>query len=238
MLLLVSASDSIDAAAALDGGADIVDAKDPRTGALGAVSLDVFRGIRAAVANRRPLSAAIGDATDEAAIEGTAFEFAAAGAVFVKVGLGGVTSAGRAASLARAAQRGVVAAGAGRCGLVVVAYADADEATGIAPAALVDVAARSGARGVLLDTAGKNRPGLLALISADDLAAWVARAHARRLLAAVAGKLTADDLSLVCETGADIVGVRGAACEHGRSSAVSAAKVKALRLQLPQLTRQ
>src|SRR5262245_42670783 len=148
MQLLVSVADAVDAAAALDGGAEIIDAKDPRTGALGAVSLEVFRGIRAGVANRRPLSAAIGDATDEAAIEQTAFEFAAAGAVFVKVGLCGVASATRAASLAGAAQRGVVAAGSGHCGLVVVAYADADEATCIGPAALVDVAARRGARGI------------------------------------------------------------------------------------------
>src|SRR5262249_47819969 len=122
MQLLVSVADAIDAAVALDGGADIIDAKDPRAGALGAVSLGVFGEIRAGVANRRPLSAAVGDAADEAAIARAAYEFAAAGAVFVKVGLNGAASPARAASLAGAAQRGVAAAGSGKSGLVVVAY--------------------------------------------------------------------------------------------------------------------
>ena len=47
MQLLVSVTDAIEAAAALDGGADIIDAKDPASGALGAVTVDVFRDIHA-----------------------------------------------------------------------------------------------------------------------------------------------------------------------------------------------
>src|SRR5262249_61932949 len=203
MQLLVSVASDIDAAAALDGGADIIDAKDPRAGALGAVSLEVFGEIRAGVANRRPLSAAIGDAADEAAIARTASAFAAAGAAFVKVGLNGVAGAARAASLAAAAQRGLAAAGSGRNGLVVVAYADPDQTAGIAPDALIEIAARSGATGVLLDTADKNGRGLIALMSPAALTVWVARAHVCGLLVAVAGKLTADDLPVVREAGAD-----------------------------------
>ncbi|MBM3821162.1 MAG: hypothetical protein FJW14_19395, partial [Acidimicrobiia bacterium] len=61
MRLLVSVADAIDAAAALDGGADIIDAKDPRAGALGAVPLTVFREIHARVGGMRPVSAALGD---------------------------------------------------------------------------------------------------------------------------------------------------------------------------------
>jgi len=227
MQLLVSVANAIDAGAALDGGVAIIDAKDPQAGALGAVSLAVFGEIRAAVANRRPLSAAIGDATDEAAIARAAFEFAAAGAVFVKVGFYGVASAAHAALLAAAARRGVVAAGTDS-GLVVVAYADADEPTGIGPATLIDIAARTGATGVLLDTADKSGRGLLALIGPAALTAWVARAHACGLLVAVAGKLSSDDLPTVRAAGADIAGVRGAACEGGRHGRVTAERVRQL----------
>ena len=50
MQLLVSVRSAEDAMAALDGGADIIDTKEPRAGALGAVSMDALHDIHAAVA--------------------------------------------------------------------------------------------------------------------------------------------------------------------------------------------
>jgi (5-formylfuran-3-yl)methyl phosphate synthase len=229
MHLLVSVGTAIEAAAALDGGADIVDAKDPRSGALGAVPIAVFKTLHAVVGGIRPLSAAIGDARDEAAIEATAFAFASAGAAFVKVGFAGITSGARAAALAGAARRGLGAAADGRSALVLVAYADGDGGAGVSRSVLVDLAARTGATGVLLDTADKRGPGLPALIDQPQLSAWVAHVHACGLLAALAGKLTEADLPLVRDTGADVAGVRGAACEGGRMGHVSAERVRGLR---------
>src|SRR5262249_27258839 len=78
MRLLVSVASAAEALAALGGGADVVDAKDPHAGALGAVSAEVLHGIRAAIAGARPLSAALGDAIDEATIERDANTFVAA----------------------------------------------------------------------------------------------------------------------------------------------------------------
>jgi len=231
MRLLVSVANAADASAALAGGADFIDAKDPRTGALGAVSLGVLHEIRATVGTARPVTAAIGDATDEAAIERAAFEFAAAGATYVKVGFAGVASAARVGALAAAARRGVVAGSEGRAALaalIMAAYADLDASACVAPGVLVDVAARTGARGVLLDTADKNGPGLRALVNAGPLAAYVTRAHDNGLLVALAGKLGADDLRFVREAGADIAGVRGAACEGGRAGRVSSDRVREL----------
>src|SRR4029450_2605959 len=74
MQLLVSVANAADASAALAGGADFIDAKDPRMGALGAVSLDVLHEIHSTVGTARPVTAAIGDASDEAAIERGAVE--------------------------------------------------------------------------------------------------------------------------------------------------------------------
>jgi uncharacterized protein (UPF0264 family) len=209
--------------AALAGGADIIDAKDPRAGALGAVHLEVLRAIHAVVAGRRPVTAALGDATDEAAIERAAHAFTAAGAHLVKVGFGDVQSE-RIARLVSAALRGAKTGGRGNAGVVAVAYADADR--GASRAELLEWAAL-GAQGVLLDTADKSGPGLRALVAPDTLAAWVTRAHEAGLLVALAGQLTADDLAF--EAGADIAGVRGAACQGGRTGRVRADRVRLLR---------
>ena len=232
MRLLVSVATATEAAAALEGGADIIDAKDPRSGPLGTVSLEVLCEIHMASAGRRPVTAALGDAADDAAVEHDAFAFAAAGAVLVKVGFGGVTSADRVASLAGAAVRGAGAGSRGQGGVVAVAYADADRAASLPLACLIEVVSRAGVTGVLLDTADKNGPGLLALIAPDALAAWVAGAHGRGLLVALAGKLTPDDLPLARNVGADIVGVRGAACVGGRTGLVAVDKVRQLRALL------
>jgi uncharacterized protein (UPF0264 family) len=226
MQLLVSVASAVEARAALAGGADIVDAKDPRHGALGAVSIDVLRQIRGAVGAARPVSAAIGDAVDEGTIERTAFEYAAAGAAFVKVGFGGIADAARVAALARSAQRGAAAAGAS---VVLVSYVDADRHACVGWQAIASIAACADARGVLLDTADKNGPGIRGLVDFDTARACAQFAHDHGLFIACAGKLTLDDLAMVRGLGADIAGVRGAACEGGRTGQVSAARVRALR---------
>src|SRR5205809_883388 len=147
MQLLISVAGPAEACAALRGGADVIDAKDPRRGALGPVSLQRLAAIRAAVAGARPLSA---------------------------------------------------------------------------------VAADTGAAGVLLDTATKRAP-LFAVESPAGVAAWVAAAHAAGLFAALAGGLSGPDLARARSLGADVVGVRGAACVGGRTGRVSRARVAALR---------
>jgi uncharacterized protein (UPF0264 family) len=228
MKLLISVANATEASAALAGGADIIDAKDPLTGALGPVSLPVLRTIHARVAPARPVTAALGDATDEATLEAAAYAFTAAGAALVKVGFAGITHPGRVTALTASAVRGVCAAGHLGCGVVAVAYADAGRAGSIPPPALVGAAARAGATGILLDTSDKSGAGLRHLIEPAALAAWVDEAHAARLFVALAGKLTACDLSYAQDAGADIVGMRGAACEGGRAGRVTTDRVRAL----------
>jgi uncharacterized protein (UPF0264 family) len=225
MKLLVSVMDADEAAAALEGGADIIDAKDPQRGALGAVTPATLSAISERVDGARPITAALGDASDEVSLEATARMFASAGAALVKVGFAGITNSQRVAELLGAARRGVRAV-SDRCGVVAVAYADADDLT---PAALVDIAASSGAQGVLLDTMNKNAPGIRRIVPAVALSAWVRRAHQAALLAAVAGRLTTEDLSYVADSGADVAGVRGAACDDGRNGRVMSANVRFLR---------
>lgn len=226
MRLLVSVSSAAEAGAALSGGADVIDAKDPGRGALGAVSPEVFREIVTAVAGARVVTAALGDADDEATIERDARAFTTAGAALVKIGIAGINDAGRAGALTAAAVRG---AKAGNGGVVAVAYTDAVRAASLAPGAVIAAAARAGAAGFLIDTAEKGGAGLRALVARDVLAAWVSQAQAAGLIVALAGQLTAEDLPFAHQASADIAGVRGAACDGGRTGRVSADRVRMLR---------
>jgi uncharacterized protein (UPF0264 family) len=225
MRLLVSVATEADAAAALAGGADVIDAKDPLAGALGAVSSATFRAIHACVGGVRPVSAALGDAVDEDAIEALARAFAAAGAAFVKVGFAGISDASRVTALTTAAVQG---AREGNGAVVAVAYADDGAAVGITPSAIIAAAARGRAAGVLVDTADKLGPGLTALVAPDVLGEWAAQAHRGGLFLALAGKLTIDDLPVVRDAGADVAGVRGAACDGGRAGRIASSRVRAL----------
>jgi uncharacterized protein (UPF0264 family) len=84
-----------------------------------------------------------------------------------------------------------------------------------------------GSMSVLMDTAFKGTEPF-DLASPDTVGTWVAAARGAGLLAALAGSLEGPDLQTAREAGADIVGVRGAACDGGRTGCVSIARVAAL----------
>jgi uncharacterized protein (UPF0264 family) len=228
MRLLVSVQNQREVDASLAGGADIIDAKNPELGPLGAVSIPTLREIRNATRRSCPVTAALGDARHEVAIERMARAFAEAGASMVKVGFAGIVGLERVASLLSAAMTGAAGGSDGVCGVVAVAYADAAAVAGPGRHQVLEAAIRCGAEGVLLDTADKRAAGLCDLLTPQDIAAWTAQAHQAGLLVAVAGKLTPDDLPMVKAAGADIAGVRGAACEGGRAGTVSAERVRVL----------
>jgi (5-formylfuran-3-yl)methyl phosphate synthase len=223
MRLLVSVAGPGEARAALVGGADVIDAKDPHVGALGAVRPSVLRAVGEAVRARRPLSAALGDGVSPATVERRAATAARLGAAFVKVGFAGAGTRARARRLATAARRG---AGDGT-GVVLVAYADWRRADSLDPGAMIALAVEAGATGVLLDTVVKSA-GLFALLDAAAVGEWAAAAHAVGLFVALAGSLQAKDFALAGDLGADLVGVRGAACIGGRTGRVIASRVAAL----------
>ena len=223
MHLLVSVANADDAAAAIAGGADIVDAKDPSQGSLGAVVPVVLEAIRRQVAEARPLSAALGDGIEEWSVEQAAGRTVRGGLAFVKIGFAGVRSAARVGHLLAAARRG-----AGSCAVVAVAYADAERTDALDPYVVLDCAARAGAAGVLLDTADKAGPGLCALLTPALMRAWVATARHAGLQVALAGKLTRADMPIVLDAGPDVIGVRGAVCDGHRGGRVVSAKVRDL----------
>ena len=227
MRLLISVRDGAEAAAAIKGGADLVDAKEPASGALGAVTPHALAEIHQAVGRTRPVTAALGDASSEGEIEQLAFAFATAGTAFVKVGFAGISDRRRVRTLLRAAVNGARSAST-TCSVIAVAYADSDAADNLPFHQLNTVAAYEGAAGVLIDTADKHGPALPQLINFSALQHWCLEAHAGRLLVAAAGRLTPQDLPLVRDAGVDIVGFRGAACDGGRTGRISCEKVATL----------
>ena len=223
MRLLVSVRNAGEAAAALEGGADIVDAKEPDAGPLGAVSLAMLRAIVCTSGSTRPVTAALGDAADEAVVARLARTFVDAGAQSIKIGLAGVDDEARATVLIRSAAR---AAGAAR--VVAVAYADYRSAGSLTPDQVLRVSTHAGVAGVLLDTFDKRGPGLRGLMPLPALVDWVAAAHETGLMTALAGRLVAPDVAALATTGADVIGVRGAACDGGRSGRLCADRVRRL----------
>jgi uncharacterized protein (UPF0264 family) len=127
--------------------------------------------------------------------------------------------------------------GAGvHAGVIATAYADATSIT-LDPFAVAEAASRAGAVGVLLDTADKRGRGLRELMPAAILRTWIAAAREAHLLVALAGKLTAADLGYASDAGADVIGVRGAACDAGRTGRVVATRVRELRTALARRSR-
>ena len=229
MRLLVSVTEADEARVAVEAGVDIVDVKNPAEGSLGAASPGVIARVRAVVPPERPVSAAIGDLPD---LPGTAalaaLGAARAGAAYVKVGLWGTSTKDAAVAVLRAVRDAVD----GEAAVIAAAYADAERVphAPLPPGAVVAAARRGGAGGCLLDTAIKDGRGLFEWVTPEALAALVEEAHAAGLEMALAGALRAEDLSVVRSIGADIAGVRSAACRDGRRTApLDAARIGRLR---------
>jgi uncharacterized protein (UPF0264 family) len=231
MRLLVSVTDAHEARVAVEGGVDIVDVKNPAEGSLGAPGPGVIEDVRAVVPPERPVSAAIGDLPN---LPGTAalaaVGAARSGAAYVKVGLFGTSTTDAAVAVLRAVS-GAVDGGAA---VIAAAYADAERVPEepLPPGAVVEAARRAGVGGCLLDTAVKDGRGLFEWLTPEALEALVADGHAAGLQMALAGALRAEDLSLVRATGADIAGVRAAACRDGRRTApLDAERIGRLRVE-------
>lgn len=231
MRLLVSVVDADEARAALAGGADIIDVKDPREGALGAPAPATLAAVVGAVGGAAPVSVALGDLPDQPHTAALAARGAAAcGAAFVKVGLRGPRSLQRAVAMVAAVADAVGPA----VSVIAAGYADAAalDPPALAPALLPDVVAATGIAGALIDTSVKDGGGLYRWLTDAAVASLVERTRAAGGSFAIAGQLRLSELRRV---EADIVGVRSAVCRDGdRSSRLErslvAAAVAELRL--------
>lgn len=220
--LLVSVRSSAEALAALEGGADLIDVKEPGRGPLGAATADVWRQIQQAVAGRVPLSAALGELLDQKdlSLAGNSTGFA-----YVKAGLAGAAWDDDWQTRLAALQQAL----APPTRLVAVAYADATRAEAPTPWQVLDAARRLRAPVLLIDTADKSRGDLFQSLGANELRELIEAAHHVGIGIALAGSLTLASVAKAKDLAPDWIAVRGAACAAGRLSAVSAEQVRRLK---------
>jgi dihydroneopterin aldolase len=218
---LASVRDAAEAATALDAGADIIDLKEPRRGALGALDPDATRSIVALTGGRVPVSATIGDLPMHPQLIGDAvLEKAACGVDYVKFGLFPEGDPRRClAALRPLAQR---------VPLIVVLFADR-----LPNFDSVTASADMGAAGLMLDTADKGK-SLRAHLDPVALKNFVTQARAHGLTVGLAGSLAAADVPELLRLDPDLLGFRGALCCGSRAGSLDPAACAAIRALIPE----
>jgi (5-formylfuran-3-yl)methyl phosphate synthase len=210
--LLISPINEVEAKEAIAGGADIIDVKNPLEGALGANYPWVIKSIKQLTPKPLEVSCAIGDAPNlPGTISLAAFGAAALGVDYIKVGLFGVKTVEEAVFLLKQ-----VAKAAKECNprikVVAAGYADAEKIDTLNPELIPEIAHQAHADIAMLDTATKDGSNLFTYQTKMQLKTFVDKAHSLGLQAALAGSLRKQDLATVYGLGADIAGLRGAAC--------------------------
>lgn len=224
--LIVSVRTIAEVRAALAGGCQLIDIKDPDQGPLGRADDDTVLGITAAVQHCVPVSAALGELAESDAMPAFVAELQ-----YVKWGLAGM--AGR-------AWRESLREFAVRCPAVcvVAVYADAKNAQSPSVENIVDFVCDPSwpGRVLLLDTFDKSpqnagRPlTLLDWLSLDRLAEVCVRCRESGVRVALAGSLGEPEVRAVAELKPDWIAVRGAVCDQNdRRRGVQAQRVRALR---------
>lgn len=218
--LLVSVRNRHEAVAAVDGGADIIDIKEPSRGPLGMAEVSTASEVIQAVAGRRPVTMALGE------LGAAALPHLPEGLAAVKVGLAHAPS-NWPDDCIRLAQT------LGSLPLIAVAYADHHRCAAPPLPEVLAAAIGWGAPGLLIDTARKDGRDLLTLVDAGELQRLVDAAHGAGLLLALAGSLRPATIDRVLEVAPDVIAVRGAACRGAdRSASIQRELVEALRQQL------
>ncbi len=210
-------------------GAELIDLKEPRQGALGAVPSAEQLRIMTALGNRRPalrslVSATVGDLPFDAAILAAAIaQTESSGVDIVKFGVYASTESARSvfAELDRRLQLQDTKSPR-RAKLVALLLAD--RLTDIDAAIQLAIAALQvrGIAGVMMDTATKGTPrrSLADVFPVADLARFVSAVHAHGGFAGLAGCLGQEHIVPLLATGADVLGFRGALCAGSRTDAL------------------
>ena len=220
MRLLVSPMNMEEAQAALAGGADILDVKNPKEGSLGANFPWVIRSVADLSGGRVPVSATIGDLDFKPGTASlAALGAASSGADYVKAGLLGVKTEGQAEEMLKAIVRAVKDFDPEKK-VVASGYSDCSRVGSISPILLPAAASRAGADVVMVDTAIKDGKPTFDFMREKDLAEFIELGHSFGLEVALAGSIGFAHLEALVRLQPDIIGVRGIVCGGDRRSAV------------------
>jgi len=228
--LLVSVRNAREALAALQGGADIIDIKEPNRGALGAADSSCWREVVAAIEaatspqNRPPVSVALGELldlpTDDPLRDRSAVDFQ--GVTWCKVGLAGCGDESdwedRWNRLLSQIPEGVQS--------VAVVYVDWENARAPSPLTTLHAAARANCPAVLFDTYDKAAGDLFAAPTAAPIGILIKTTHQCGAIAVIGGSLKIENVSKALHLEADYLAVRTAVChQQQRTGEVTSAAV-------------
>ena len=219
--MLASVANAAEAGVAVQLGADIIDLKDARRGALGAVSLDIARQSIAAVAGRSETSAALGDPpyNEEALLE-SARALAAMGVDHLKLAVDAPTLDRLGDSLSRLARD-----------VALIGMIFADEKPDFALLARLE---KLGFKGAMLDTRDKTRGRLIAHLEIVHLSEFCTQCRELKMMSGLAGSLEAPDVPRLLLVRPDVLGFRGALCHaRDRQGAIDPTAVVLIRDLIP-----
>lgn len=188
--LLVSVTTFEEAAEAVEGGADILDLKNPREGSLGAAHPKLIADVCRRFGHSLPISAAIGDFAhlpNSAAL--AALCAAEMGADYVKVGLLGSRSEAQALDFLSTIRETLAWRG-WKTNLIAAAYGDYRETGTLDPWQLPRIARQAGFSGCMIDTLNKKGKCLFDHMNVESLAEFLFECRKYELLSSLAGSLT------------------------------------------------
>ena len=225
--LLVSVRSAEEAAAALHGGAAVIDVKEPKRGALGRASDGILADVVRIVAGRRPVSAALGELLNT---PGEVWPPENVPLTFVKWGLAGYAGRGEAVwrSELWLALRGLTERQP-NCRAVAVAYADWRRAHAPTPEEVGDFAIEKAAGAFLIDTWNKDGSTLLDWLTLTEIERLRDRCRTAGVPMALAGSLGPAEIQTLLPLHPDWFAVRGAVCQgRQRGAAIEEGKVRQL----------
>jgi hypothetical protein len=256
--LLVSVRSAGEVAAAVEGGADIIDVKETTKGSLGAAAPSVWSEVENEVSRQNTVSSAsLSSASlSSASLSSASLSSASLSSATLptstrmwsiamgelldpapsprKLGLHPHFAKVGLAGLAGNKTWGTVWA-RWRESLpnttqpVGVIYADADNAQAPTAEQVLETAAQNNCTVMLVDTFCKTAGGLLQHVDLPQLAEWCNLARQASMRIALAGSLDQVSALRVMELQPDWIAVRGAVCQDGRNGVVCFEKVRQLR---------
>jgi uncharacterized protein (UPF0264 family) len=215
LLLLISPINTEEAREAIEGGADIIDVKNPKEGSLGANFPWVIKSVREMTPKDMLVSATLGDVPYKpGTVSLAALGASVSGADYIKVGLYGTKNYDEALEVMKNVVKTVNDYNED---VIVVAsgYADAYRVGAVDPMEIPDVAADAGADLAMVDTAVKDGKTLFDFMNEEKIAEFNDKIHDYGLKSALAGSIKKDQLKTLYDLGCDVVGIRGAACTGG-----------------------
>ncbi len=229
--LLISVTHLEEAKVALNYGADIIDLKEPRQGALGALPVDIIQSVVAYVKNEsayknKMTSATIGDLPmhPQLILEGVK-KLAETDIDIIKIGFFECDDYQPCLD----ALKGIALAGVSLIAVLFAEYAY--------PKNLIQAIKEAGFYGVMLDTATKNGLTLLDYYDENARHAFANEVHHHHLALGLAGSLKAKHIGVIQDMKPTYIGFRGGVCcDDVRSSTLDFDKIinirKAMQLTL------